>query len=174
MATLVARYCRKTSQPQSVLGLGMQRRTHKNIYNRFEETEKVLPWQQLLPGIAKKLSRSNPCRGMECKEPTKIFIYGSKKQKKSVAMATLVARYCRKTNLLQSVQGYGMQRTHKIIYKSKKQKKSVAMANLVARYCRKSNQLQSMQEFGMQRTNKKIFQPKKHEKMLTSTHKITI
>ena len=30
-------------------------------------------------------------------------------------MATIVARYCRKTNQLQSVQGYGRQRTHKIM-----------------------------------------------------------
>ena len=86
-------------------------------------------------------------------------------------MATIVARYCRKTNQLQSVQGYGRQRTHKIIYKSKKLKKSVAMAILVARYCRKTNQLQSVQGFGMQRTHKKIFKPKKHEKVLPSTHK---
>ena len=64
-------------------------------------------------------------------------------------MTTHVARYCRKTNQLQSVQGYGIQRNHKIIYKSKKQKKSIAMATLVARYCRKTSQLQSVQRFGM-------------------------
>ena len=63
----------------------------------------------------------------------------------------------RKTNQLQSVQGYGMQKTHKIIYKSKKQKKSVAMATLVARYCQKTSQLQSMQGFGMQRTHKNVY-----------------
>ena len=94
---------------------------------------------------------------MECKEPTKISIYESKKQEKSVAMATIVARYCRKTNQLQSVQGYGRQRTHKIIYKSKKQKKSVAMAILVARYSRKTSQLQSLQRFEMQRTHKNVY-----------------
>ena len=93
------------------------------------------------------------------KKSTKIFIYGSKKQKKSVAMATIIARYYRKTNQLQSVQGYGRQRTHKIICKYKKQKKSVAMvmATLVARYCRKTSQLQSVQGFGMQRTHKNVY-----------------
>ena len=72
-------------------------------------------------------------------------------------MATLVARYCQKTNQLQSVQGYGMQRTHKIIYKSKKQKKSIATATPVARYCRKTSQLQSVQGFGMQRTHTNVY-----------------
>ena len=72
-------------------------------------------------------------------------------------MATFVARNCRKTNQLQSVQGYGMQRTHEIIYKSKKPKKSVAMAILVARYCRKTSQLQSVQGFGMQGTHKNVY-----------------
>ena len=40
---------------------------------------KVLLWQQLLPGIAEKLISSNLCRVMEGKEPTKMFIYRSKK-----------------------------------------------------------------------------------------------
>ena len=55
----------------------------------------------------------------------------SNKQKKSVAMATLVARYCHKANQLQSMQRYGMQRTHRYIYKSKKQKNCVSMAILI-------------------------------------------
>ena len=42
---------------------------------------------------------------------------------KTVAMTTLVARYCRKTSRLQSVQGFGMQRTHKKIFKPKKHEK---------------------------------------------------
>ena len=50
---------------------------------------------------------------------------------------TIVTRYCRKSNQLQSVQGYGMHRTHKTICKSKKQKESDAVATLVASYCRK-------------------------------------
>ena len=71
-------------------------RTHQIIYKIKEQ---VLPWQHLLPGSVENLVSSNLCwglesRGMECKEPTKIFIYGSKKQKKSVGMATIVARYC--------------------------------------------------------------------------------
>ena len=57
-------------------------------------------------------------------------------RKKSVAMA-IVARYCRKSNQFQSVQGLGMHRTHKNVCKSKKQKESDAVAILVASYCRK-------------------------------------
>ena len=34
---------------------------------------KVLPWQQLLPGIAEKLISSNLCPLMGCKEPIKLF-----------------------------------------------------------------------------------------------------
>ena len=64
---------------------------------------------------------------MENKEPIKIFVSPKKKKK------CTVARCCRKANQLQSVQGYGKQRTHKNIYKSNKQKKSVAMA-VVASY----------------------------------------
>ena len=39
-----------------------------------------------------------------------------KEQKKSVDMTTLDAMYCRKTSQLLSMQGFGMQRTHKYIY----------------------------------------------------------
>ena len=45
--------------------------------------------------------------------PLKIFIYRSKKQRTSAAMATLVARYCQKTTEPQSMQGIGMHRTPK-------------------------------------------------------------
>ena len=79
-------------------------------------------------------------------------------------MATLVARCCRKANHLQSVQGYGKQRTHKNVYKSKKQTKKVL------RCCRKTNQLKSMQGFGMQRFPRNIFKPKKHKKLLPWQH----
>ena len=64
-----------------------------------------------------------------------VYIHNLKPEK-SVAMA-IVARYCGKSNQLQSVQGYGMHRTHKNICKPKKQKESDAMATLVASYCRK-------------------------------------
>ena len=74
---------------------------------------------------------------MESKEPIKIFV--SSRNKKSVAMATFVERCRQKANQLQSVQGYGNQRTHTNIHESKKQKKSVAVAILVARYCQESN-----------------------------------
>ena len=70
----------------------------------FVSQKKVLPWQHLLPGVAEKLISCSLCRGMESKEPIKIFV--SQKKEKSVAMATLVARCCRKANQLQSVQGY--------------------------------------------------------------------
>ena len=70
-------------------------------------------------------------------------------------MATLVAWYCRKAKQLESVQWYGMQRTHMNICKSKKWK-SVAIATLVARYGQKANHLQSMQRFAMQRTQKRF------------------
>ena len=48
---------------------------------------------------------------------------------KSVAIATLVAMYCREISQLQSVQGYRMKRAHKkgYLYGPKKQKKTVAM-----------------------------------------------
>ena len=49
-------------------------------------------------------------------QKTHQIIYKFKEQKKSVAMATLVAMYGRKTSQLSSMQGFGMQRTHKIIY----------------------------------------------------------
>ena len=65
-----------------------------------------------------------------------VYIHNLKPEKKSVAMA-IVARYCRKSNQFQSVQGLGMHRTHKNICKSKKQKESDAVATLVASYCRK-------------------------------------
>ena len=38
-------------------------------------------------------------------------------------MAKLVARYCQKSNQLQSMQGFGKQRTHKKIFKPKKHEK---------------------------------------------------
>ena len=43
--------------------------------------------------------------------------------KKSVPMATLAARYCQKNKELQSMQGFGMQRTKKKIFKPKKHEK---------------------------------------------------
>ena len=75
----------------------------------------------LVARCCRKTNQLQSVRGMENKEPIKIFV--SQKKEKSVVMATLVARCCRKANQLQSVQGYGKQRTHKNIYKFKKQKK---------------------------------------------------
>ena len=56
-----------------------------------------------------------------------LFISTTEKQKKSVAMATLVATLVatcfRKTNQLKSMQGFGMQRYPRKIFKPKKHKK---------------------------------------------------
>ena len=119
----------------------------------------MLPWQHLLAYIAKKLllgditeklTISYPCRGLKCKEPTKIFVSPRN-------------TYCQKTNRLQSVQGYEKQRTHKIfIYKSKKPKRSVAMATLVvARYCQKAMEY---------REPIKLFITPRNRKVLTWQH----
>ena len=86
----VARYCRKSSQLQSVQGVGMHR-THKNICKSKKQKE-IDAVATLVASYYLKLISSNPCRGMVCKEPIKLFI--SSRNKKSVAMATLVAMYC--------------------------------------------------------------------------------
>ena len=90
---------------------------------------KVLPWQHLLPSIVEKLISSNPCRGLECKELRERLL-----SPRNMKKCCLVARCCLKTNLLQSAQGYGKQRTHKNIYKSKKQKKVLSW-QLPLYYC---------------------------------------
>ena len=120
MATTASRYCRTANQLLSMQAFEMQR-THKNRSPRGRR--KVLPWQHLWPGVAKKLISSNPCRDMESREPIKIFIYKSKKQK----MAKLVARYCPNPNQLLSMQGFGMQRTHINANKSNKQEKVLSL-----------------------------------------------
>ena len=73
----------------------------------------------------RKTNQLQSVRGMENKEPIKIFV--SQKKEKSVA----IARCCRKANQLQSVQWYGKQRTHKNIYKSKKRKKVLPWQHLL-------------------------------------------
>ena len=78
---LVARYCRKTSQLQSVQGVWNARNPQKCLYIGVQEKDKVLPWQNLLPRSAEKVMSSNPCRGLECKEPTK-KIFKTKKHEK--------------------------------------------------------------------------------------------
>ena len=90
----------------------------------------------LVARFAEKLISSSLCRGMESKEPIKIF--ASQKKEKSVAMATLVARCCRKANQVQSVQGYGKQRTHKNIYKSKKPQKVLPLPGVAEKLIRPS------------------------------------
>ena len=103
-----------------------------------------------------KLISSNLCRGMECKEPIKLFI-SPRNRKKSVGLATLVTRYFRGTNQLQSMQGYGIQRIHKKIFKLKKHKKvlpnthkitsskttqkNVVMATVATKSCKKVSSL---------------------------------
>ena len=79
--------------------------------------------------VCRKTNQFQSVQGYE-KQRTHKNICKSKKRK-SVALATLVARCCRKTNQLQSVQGYGKQRTHKNIYKSKKHKKVLPWQHLL-------------------------------------------
>ena len=103
------------------VGYGKQR-THKNICMSKKKKKKVLPWQHLLPGVAEKLISCSLCRGMESKEPTKIFTSPRNKQKKCCHGNTC-CQVCQKTNPLQSVQGYGKQRTYKIFISSRNRKK---------------------------------------------------
>ena len=70
MAILVTRCCRKTNQLKSMQGFGMQRYLRKIF--KPKKHKKVLPWQHL-SGVAEKLISSNLCRGIESKEPIKIF-----------------------------------------------------------------------------------------------------
>ena len=67
------------------------------------------------------------------------FIFTIQKQKKGVAMAKLVARCYHKANQLLSMQGFGMQRAHKINFKPKKHKKVLTLVN---GYYQKTNQHQ--------------------------------
>ena len=85
----------------------------------------------LVARFAEKLISSRLCRGMESKEPIKIF--ASQKKEKGVAMATLVARCCRKANHLQSVQGYGKQRTHKIFISPRNREKVLPLPGVAAK-----------------------------------------
>ena len=57
-------------------------------------------------------------------------------------MAIHGARYHGKANRLNSMQGFGMQRNHKMILSSRNIKKTVVMAILVTCYCQKANQAQ--------------------------------
>ena len=66
---------------------------------------------------------------MESKEPIKYLQV--QETEKSVAMATLVARCCRKTNQLKSMQGFGMQRYPRKIFKPKKHKKVLPWQHLL-------------------------------------------
>ena len=73
----------------------------------------MLPWQHLLPGVTEKLISWNQCKGLECKDAREKFF----------SPRNIVARCCRKANQLQSVQGYGKQRTHKIFISPRNRKK---------------------------------------------------
>ena len=72
------------------------------------------------------------------KQRTHKNIYKSKKQKKSVAMATPVASYRYKTNQLQSMQGCGMLRTPQKILKPKKHEKVLPRQNLLPDIAKKA------------------------------------
>ena len=135
-------------------------------YLQVQETnKKSVAVATLFARFAKKLIRSSLCRGMESKEPIK-YLY-IQETEKSVAMATLVARCCRKTNQLKSMQGFGMQRYPRKIFKPKKHLKSVALLPGVAQ---KTNQLRSVQWYGKQRTHKNIYKSKKRKKVLPWQH----
>ena len=115
MATLVARCCRKANPLQSVQGYGKQR-THKNICKSKKRKKRCL-----LPGVAEKLISFSLCRGMESKEPIKIFT--SPRNPKKCCHGNTCCQVCRKTYPPQSVQGYGKQRTHKIFISPRNRKK---------------------------------------------------
>ena len=119
MAIRVSRCCRKTNQLKSMQGFGMQRYPRKNF--KPKKHKKVLPWQHLLPGVAEKLISSNLCSGTESKEPIKIFT--SPRNEKKCCHGNTCCQVCQKTNPLQSVQGYGKQRTHKIFISPRNRKK---------------------------------------------------
>ena len=53
------------------------------LYPQSRNRKKVLPWH-LLPGIIEKLISSNPCRGLECKEPQQ-KIFKPKKHKQAIS-----------------------------------------------------------------------------------------
>ena len=117
MATLVARCCRKTNQLQSVRGM-----KNKEPIKIFVSQKKKRKKCCMLPGVAEKLISCSLCRGMESKEPIKMFTSPRNKQKKCCRGNTC-CQVCQKTNPLQSVQGYGKQRTHKILISPRNRKK---------------------------------------------------
>ena len=67
-----------------------KQKTHKNIC-KSKKKEKGVAMATLVPGVAEKLISCSLCSGMESKESIKIFT--SPRNKKSVAMATVVASY---------------------------------------------------------------------------------
>ena len=91
--------------------------------------KKSVAMATLVARFAEKLISCSLCRGMESKEPIKIFT--SPRNKKKCCHGNTCCQVCRRTNQLQSVQGYGKQRTHKNIYKSKKQKKVLPWQHLL-------------------------------------------
>ena len=98
------------NQLKSMQGFGMQRYPRK-MFNP----------KKLVARCCRKTNQLQSVRGMENKEPIKIFV-SQKKKKKSVAMATC-CQVCQKTNPLQSVRGYGKQRTHKIFISQRNRQK---------------------------------------------------
>ena len=75
----------------------------------------------LVTRCCRKTNQLQSVQSMENKEHIKIFV-SHKKKKKVLPWQHLLLGVAEK---LQSVQGYGKQRTHKNIYKSKKQTKKV-------------------------------------------------
>ena len=85
----------------------------------------------MLPSVAEKLISTNPCSGLECKEQQEKLL--TPRNKKSVAMAKLVARCAEK--LISSSLCRGMENKDPIKYlQVEETEKSVAMATLIASY----------------------------------------
>ena len=100
---IVDRYCKKSNQIQSVQGYEIHKYICKS--KKQKESDAVATFVASYCG---KLISSNPCRGMECKEPIKLF---RSSRNKKVLPCTV-----KKTSQLSSMQGFGMQRTYKNTY----------------------------------------------------------
>ena len=115
----------------------------------------MLPWQHLLLGVAEKLISSSLCRGMESKEPIKIF--ASQKKKKvlpGVAEKLISCSLCR-----------GMESKEPIkTFTSPRNPKKCCHGNTCCQVCRKTNPPQSVQEYGKQRTHKILISPRNRKK----------
>ena len=142
----------------------------------------------------KKLSSSNMCRGMECKEPTKIFIYGQRNRRKALPWLPGIAEKLISSNLCRVMEG---KEPIKLFISPRNRRKVLPWQHLLpgiveklvsSNPCRGLECKEPTKMFTYRskknikcchgvwnsKNHKKIFKPKKHEKVLPSTHKITI